>query len=106
MGGRARASNPQLRNPIGLSPLVAKSAPRTPSRWRHGFEPRWDYQGKRLTTNSSSAGYPPSAALQHFRERLRGDTEGLSPTAGAPGGLEQLAGAQGGLASEVRLPPS
>jgi hypothetical protein len=24
-------------------PQVAKSAPRTLSRWRHGFEPRWDY---------------------------------------------------------------
>ena len=36
MAGRATASNPQVRNPIGLSPLVAKSAPRTLSRWSRG----------------------------------------------------------------------
>jgi hypothetical protein len=23
----------------------------TLSRWRHGFEPRWDYQGKRVTAH-------------------------------------------------------
>jgi hypothetical protein len=88
------------------SPQVVESAPRILSRWRHGFEPRWDYQG----TSDDEQAHPPDihlqAALQNFRERLRADTEGLSPIAGAPGGLEQLAGAQGGLASEVRLPPS
>ena len=42
--GTAGASNPQVRNRIRASPQVAKSAPRTPSRWRHGFEPRWDYE--------------------------------------------------------------
>jgi hypothetical protein len=36
------ASNPQVRSQIRVSSLVAKSAPRTLSRWRHGFEPRWD----------------------------------------------------------------
>src|SRR6266542_4423299 len=44
----AGASNPQVRNRICASSLVAKSTPRTLSRWRHGFEPRWDYQGKRI----------------------------------------------------------
>jgi hypothetical protein len=44
--GTAGASNPQVRNQIRPSPQVAKSAPRTLSRWRHGFEPRWDYEYK------------------------------------------------------------
>jgi len=44
MTGTAGAPNPQVRSQIRVSPLVAKSAPRTLSRWRHGFEPRWDYQ--------------------------------------------------------------
>jgi hypothetical protein len=48
MTGTAGASNPQVRSPIRTSPQVARSAPRTLSRWRHGFEPRWDYQGKRI----------------------------------------------------------
>ena len=30
-----------------VSPLVTKSGSRTLSRWRHGFEPRWDYAGQR-----------------------------------------------------------
>ena len=42
--GTAGASNPQVRNQIRPSPQVANPAPRTRSRWRHGFEPRWDYQ--------------------------------------------------------------
>jgi hypothetical protein len=51
--GTAGASNPQVRSQIRASPQVAKSAPRTLSRWRHGFEPRWDYHAKR-------AGHRPS----------------------------------------------
>jgi hypothetical protein len=38
MTGTAGASNPQVRNRIRTSAQVAKSAPRTLSRWRHGFE--------------------------------------------------------------------
>jgi hypothetical protein len=44
MTGTAEASNPQVRTQIRASSQVAKSAPRTLSRWRHGFEPRWDYK--------------------------------------------------------------
>ena len=44
--GTAGASNPQVRERIRASPQVAKSASRTLSRWRHGFEPRWDYKRK------------------------------------------------------------
>ena len=47
MTGTAEASNPQVRTQIRASSQVAKSAPRTLSRWRHGFEPRWDYQQSR-----------------------------------------------------------
>jgi hypothetical protein len=46
MTGTAGASNPQVRKQIRPSPQVAGSAPRTLSRWRHGFEPRWDYEHK------------------------------------------------------------
>jgi hypothetical protein len=46
MTGTAGASNPQVRKQIRPSPQVAGSAPRTLSRWRHGFEPRWDYKRK------------------------------------------------------------
>jgi hypothetical protein len=49
--GMAGASNPQVRNRIRASPQVAKSAPRTLSRWRHGFEPRWDYEEKPQVTS-------------------------------------------------------
>jgi hypothetical protein len=48
MTGPAGASSPQVRNQIRPSPQVARSVPRTLSRWRHGFEPRWDYQGNQL----------------------------------------------------------
>jgi hypothetical protein len=44
MTGTAEASNQQVRKQIRPSPQVARSAPRTLSGWRHGFEPRWDYQ--------------------------------------------------------------
>jgi hypothetical protein len=42
----ARATNLQVRNRIRVSPQVAKPGSRTLSRWRHGFEPRWDYEQK------------------------------------------------------------
>jgi hypothetical protein len=44
----ARATNLQVRNRIRVSPQVAKPGSRTLSRWRHGFEPRWDCQRKRI----------------------------------------------------------
>jgi hypothetical protein len=47
MTGTAEASNQQVRRQIRPSPQVARSAPRTLSRWRHGFEPGWDYAGQR-----------------------------------------------------------
>ena len=37
---------PQVTENYGL-PI--RAFPNTLSRWRHGFEPRWDYQGKRMS---------------------------------------------------------
>jgi hypothetical protein len=42
-----REANPQLDKHLKASPQVAESVPGTLSRWRHGFEPRWDYAGQR-----------------------------------------------------------
>jgi len=39
--------NPQVNGLIPLLPQVTGSARLNLSRWRHGFEPRWDYQRKR-----------------------------------------------------------
>src|ERR687898_1629226 len=44
--GTAGASNPQVRDRIPASSQVARSAPRTLSRWRHGFKSRRDYKSK------------------------------------------------------------
>jgi hypothetical protein len=39
-------ANPQLDDRLIASPQVVASISRTLSRWRHGFEPRWDYKCK------------------------------------------------------------
>jgi hypothetical protein len=68
------AGRPQIRT----SPQVAESATRTLSRWRHGFEPRWDYKRKApgqdtipesigLLNRDSNAEYP--ANIPHRIER-------------------------------------
>jgi hypothetical protein len=56
MSGTAGAPNPQVRNRIRPSAQVAKAGPRTLSRWRHGFEPRWDYARQTLFPGVASAG--------------------------------------------------
>jgi hypothetical protein len=72
----AGASNPQVRNRIRASPQVVRSIPRTLSRWRHGFEPRWDYNREtaghgispesiRSLNRDSNAGYRLPAATAH-----------------------------------------
>jgi hypothetical protein len=53
MTGTAEASNPQVRTQIRASSQVAKSAPRTLSRWRLGFEPRCDYKQRRRSDGPS-----------------------------------------------------
>src|ERR671911_2234897 len=55
MTGTAGASNPQVRNEIRPSPQVARSAPRTLSRWRHGFKSRWDSGGARNCSKGVAA---------------------------------------------------
>jgi hypothetical protein len=42
----AEASKPQVEKRIRTSPQVVELALGTLSRWRHGFEPRWDYARK------------------------------------------------------------
>jgi hypothetical protein len=42
-----REANPELDEHLTASPQVVESVSRTLSRWRHGFEPRWDYAGQR-----------------------------------------------------------
>jgi hypothetical protein len=49
-----REPNPQVEGHLVASPQVVKSGPRTLSRWRHGFEPRWDYKEKRRSEALSS----------------------------------------------------
>jgi hypothetical protein len=41
-----REANPQVEGRFIASPQVMESGSRTLSRWRHGFEPRWDYERK------------------------------------------------------------
>ena len=41
-----REANTQVDEHLNASAQVVESAPRTLSRWRHGFEPRWDYKRK------------------------------------------------------------
>jgi hypothetical protein len=36
--------NPQISGPSRVPPQVTESARLNLSRWRHGFEPRWDYK--------------------------------------------------------------
>jgi hypothetical protein len=43
--------NQQVSDPFPPPPQVTESARLNLSRWRHGFEPRWDYQGKRVTAH-------------------------------------------------------
>jgi hypothetical protein len=70
--------NPHVIGPIPPAPQVTEPPRLNLSRWRHGFEPRWDYQRK-------APGQPPSSARHqrrngHLQARLiprisRGRTE-------------------------------
>jgi hypothetical protein len=72
MTGAAGASNPQVRSQIRPSPQVARSAPRTLSRWKHGFEPRWDYPGQGACPGFARASGPALAP-----RRARGPHRGV-----------------------------
>ncbi len=45
--GTSEQLNWQVSCQIRAFSLVPEMAPRTLSRWRHGFKSRWDYQAKR-----------------------------------------------------------
>jgi len=48
--------NPQVSGDFHRSPQVTESARLNLSRWRHGFEPRWDYQEGRRSGHLSGVG--------------------------------------------------
>jgi hypothetical protein len=87
-----REANPQVDDHLMSSPQVVESAPRTLSRWRHGFEPRWDYAGQRpypgfhisewprigpaAYTNRDAGDAVPSIAASPLRGRERFPSHG------------------------------
>ena len=75
MTGTAGASNPQVRSPIRVSSLAARSGSRTLSRWREGFEPRWDYAGR------PQPGHPPRHPPPSARGRTAAGASGNGRTA-------------------------
>jgi hypothetical protein len=75
-----REANPQVDRRNIASPHVVGSVSRTLSRWRHGFEPRWDYRreapgqgtGREATgslNDDSIAEYPENIPSQIVRSR-------------------------------------
>ncbi|SRR6266542_4089273 len=80
-----REENPQVDKHLKASPQVAESAPGTLSRWRHGFEPRWDYKQRcrsegmfRLSSQSAgpfvphlSRGRPRHVTTEPAQTRVR-----------------------------------
>jgi hypothetical protein len=56
-----REVNPQFIGPFPPPPQVTESARFTLSRWRHGFEPRWDYAGQRPNPGFAVASGPALA---------------------------------------------
>jgi len=61
----AEQPNAQVSCPIRASAQVARSAPRTLSSWRHGFEPRWDYR-----SNAGSEEASPSLSRRRRQHLL------------------------------------
>jgi hypothetical protein len=59
MAGWAGASNSQVSSQIRLSVQVAKSGPRTLSKWRHGFKSLWDYQRERVANGPPRRSFYP-----------------------------------------------
>src|SRR5512132_4460574 len=56
-----REANTQVDEHLKASAQVVESAPRTLSRWRHGFKSRWDYAGQRPCSGVPMADGPASA---------------------------------------------
>ena len=90
--GLRREAYSQVEGHLMASPQVVELAPRTLSRWRDGFEPRWDYQETRssvasLTTVSrrvpSSLIRPATDASSSRRAVRRDHHAGVLPGRGA-----------------------
>jgi hypothetical protein len=62
--GIDRKLHPQVSAPFRPPPQVTNSVRGTLSRWRHGFEPRWDYERRTLLGGVSQTG-GPAAGLGH-----------------------------------------
>ena len=56
--GIDRKVNPQVNTPFRPPQQVTDSVRSTLSRWRHGFEPRWDYQVRGRISSVGSAVRP------------------------------------------------
>jgi hypothetical protein len=83
-----REAYSQVDEHLKASAQVVESAPRTLSRWRHGFEPRWDYEHKgpgqgtsmkafgRLNRDSN-AEYPENIPSRIERSEVRESPRGM-----------------------------
>jgi len=61
--GNLREANSQLSGKIRASRQVARVGPGPLSRWRHAFEPRWDYDRKATKSGKPSPVAPAPPAL-------------------------------------------
>jgi hypothetical protein len=69
-------ANPQVDEHLMTSPQVVESTPRTLSRWRHGFEPRWDYkQRPRSDALSSLSGESVQPVVPRTNATRQGPAE-------------------------------
>jgi hypothetical protein len=75
-----REANTQVDEHLKASAQVVESAPRTLSRWRHGFKSHWNYQhlGWRRAWGETLGDSPPiETSLNRVRQSDRGLTRAL-----------------------------
>ena len=100
--GNDRKLYPQVSVPFPPLALVTDSARTTLSRWRHGFEPRWDYREKRrseaLSSLSDDSALPFVPHLSRGRPR---HVTGESPR-GRPGRVSRSTQSRRRICSKVR----
>jgi hypothetical protein len=64
--GAAGQSKEQVTPPFPAAPQVTDLALVTLSRWRYGFESRWDYPGQRLRRVRSVPRHPADIGRGHY----------------------------------------